>query len=93
VTFTAEQKELIKTLVETGRVAEAQEIILKAVETQVGGTAEATANASDRMKVAFCQYLRSLQRSSLTHLFRAWKLFTIKQRRSCLKRFAKFRSL
>jgi hypothetical protein len=53
VTFTAEQKELIKTLVETGRVAEAQEIILAAVETQVGGTAEATANASDRMKVAF----------------------------------------
>ena len=53
VTFTTEQKELIKTLVETGRVAEAQEIILAAVETQVGGTAEATANASDRMKIAF----------------------------------------
>jgi hypothetical protein len=53
VTFTEEQKELIKTLVETGRVAEAQEIILAAVETQVGGTAEATANASDRMQVAF----------------------------------------
>ena len=60
VTFTAEQKELIKTLVETGRVAEAQEIILKAVETQVGGTAEATANASDRMKVAFSQLQESL---------------------------------
>jgi hypothetical protein len=60
VTFTAEQKELIKTLVETGKVAEAQEIILKAVETQVGGTAEATANASDRMKVAFSQLQESL---------------------------------
>jgi len=60
VTFTAEQKELIKTLVETDRVAEAQEIILKAVETQVGGTAEATANASDRMKVAFSQLQESL---------------------------------
>ena len=60
VTFTKEQKELIKTLVETGRVAEAQEIILKAVETQVGGTAEATANASDRMKVAFSQLQESL---------------------------------
>jgi len=60
VTFTAEQKELIKTLVETGRVAEAQEIILKAIETQVGGTAEATANASDRMKVAFSQLQESL---------------------------------
>jgi hypothetical protein len=60
VTFTDEQKELIKTLVETGKVAEAQEIILKAVETQVGGTAEATANASDRMKVAFSQLQESL---------------------------------
>jgi hypothetical protein len=53
VTFTEEQKNLIKTLVETGDVASAQEIILKAVETQVGGTAEATANASDKMKVAW----------------------------------------
>jgi hypothetical protein len=33
---------------------------LKAVETQVGGTAEATANASDRMKVAFSQLQESL---------------------------------
>jgi hypothetical protein len=99
VTFTKEQKELIKTLVETGRVAEAQEIILKAVETQVGGTAEATANASDRMKVAFsqlqeslgerfCQYLRSLQRSLLTRLSRVWKKSITKQRRMCLTRFA-----
>ena len=53
VTFTDEQKALIKTLVETGDVASAQEIILKAVESQVGGTAEATANASDKMKVAW----------------------------------------
>jgi phage-related protein len=53
VTFTEDQKKVIESLVETGRVAEAQEIILKAVEDQVGGTAEATANASDRMQVAF----------------------------------------
>jgi hypothetical protein len=32
VTFTEEQKKVIESLVETGRVAEAQEIILKAVE-------------------------------------------------------------
>jgi hypothetical protein len=30
-------------------------MILKAIETQVGGTAEATANATDRMKVGFTQ--------------------------------------
>ena len=60
VTFTEDQKKVIESLVETGRVAEAQEIILKAVEDQVGGTAEATANASDRMKVAFSQLQESL---------------------------------
>lgn len=53
VTFSEDQKKLIASLVETGRVSEAQEMILKAIETQVGGTAEATANASDKMKVAF----------------------------------------
>jgi hypothetical protein len=30
-------------------------MILAAIETQVGGTAEATANATDRMKVGFQQ--------------------------------------
>jgi phage-related minor tail protein len=83
VTFTAEQKELIKTLVETGDVASAQEIILKAVEMQVGGTAEATANASDKMKVAWSQlqeqlgqnFFLSLKSSAsllLTNCFRTW---------------------
>jgi hypothetical protein len=60
VTFTAEQKELIKTLVESGRILEAQELILGAIETQVGGTAEATANASDKMKVSFDQLKEKL---------------------------------
>jgi hypothetical protein len=60
VTFTEEQKELIKTLVESGRILEAQELILGAIETQVGGTAEATANASDKMKVAFDQLKEKL---------------------------------
>jgi hypothetical protein len=53
ITFTAEEKELIKTLVESGKTLEAQDMILKAIETQVGGTAEATANASDKMRVGF----------------------------------------
>jgi hypothetical protein len=30
-------------------------MILKAIETQVGGTAEATANATDKMRVGFTQ--------------------------------------
>jgi phage-related protein len=53
VTFTEVEKDKIKALVESGNAAEAQEMILGALETQVGGVAEATANASDKMKVGF----------------------------------------
>lgn len=55
ITFTEAEKERIKTLVESNRIGEAQAMILEAIEKQVGGTAEATANASDKMKVAFSQ--------------------------------------
>ena len=53
VTFTEAEKEKIKTLVESGKVLEAQDVILKAIETQVGGTAAATATATEKMKIAF----------------------------------------
>jgi len=53
ITFTEEQKALIKSLVESGKTLEAQDMILAAIEKQVGGTAEATANASDKMRVGF----------------------------------------
>lgn len=55
ITFTIQEKERIKTLVESNKIGEAQALILAAIETQVGGTAEATANATDRMKVGFQQ--------------------------------------
>lgn len=55
VTFTEQEKELIKTLVESGNQLEAQDMILSAIEKQVGGTAEATANASDKIRVGFSQ--------------------------------------
>lgn len=41
VQFTSSQKETIKSLVETGRVADAQKMILRELETQVGGSAKA----------------------------------------------------
>lgn len=41
VQFTDAQKDLIKNMAETGRVAEAQVIILKELESQFGGSAEA----------------------------------------------------
>lgn len=53
VTFTDEQRAQIEAMVEAGDVLSAQQQILAAVEQQVGGTAEATANASDKMNVAW----------------------------------------
>lgn len=53
VTFTESERNLIKTLVESGQTLKAQEMILSAIEAQVGGTAEATANASDKMAIGF----------------------------------------
>jgi phage-related minor tail protein len=52
VTFTEQEKEKIKTLVESGKELQAQEMILKAIEGQVGGTAEASASSFDKMKFA-----------------------------------------
>jgi hypothetical protein len=60
VTFTDQEKEKIRTLVESNKLLEAQDLVLKAIETQVGGTAEATANDSDKMKVAFSQLSESI---------------------------------
>lgn len=45
IQFSNDQKALIKSLVDTGQVAEAQKIILKELETQFGGSAEAAAKA------------------------------------------------
>ena len=53
ITFTESQQDLIKSLVESNQMLEAQDMVLKAIETQVGGTAAATATASDKMKLAF----------------------------------------
>lgn len=55
VTFSEAEKEVIETLVESGNTYKAQQLILEAIEQQVGGTAEATANSSDQMRVAFSQ--------------------------------------
>ena len=52
VTFTEQEREKIKVLVESGKVLDAQNIILESIETQVGGTAEATASAFTRIQLA-----------------------------------------
>ena len=53
VTFTAQEKEKIKVLVESGKMLEAQDTLLKAIETQVGGTAASTATSTFKIGAAF----------------------------------------
>ena len=53
VTFSADQKQMIESLVKTGDLLGAQKIILGEVEGQVGGTAAAGVTASEKMKIAF----------------------------------------
>lgn len=51
VTFTAQQKEQIKTLVDSGRTMDAQKVILRELATEFGGSAEAAASPMARLKV------------------------------------------
>jgi hypothetical protein len=54
-TFTDQQKAQIRTLVESNRLLEAQDLILTEVESQYGGAAEAAALGSEKIKLAFGQ--------------------------------------
>lgn len=65
VTFTQAEKDKIKTLVESGQMLKAQEIVMKGVETQVGGTAAATMTAGDKMRVAFDEFQETLGKAVL----------------------------
>jgi phage-related protein len=60
VTFSETEKARIETLVASNKLGDAQAMILEAIEKQVGGTAAATANASDKMKVVFSQLQEQL---------------------------------
>lgn len=53
VTFTEIEKDKIKALVASGQAGKAQEMVMAAIEKQVGGTAAATATATSKMKVSF----------------------------------------
>lgn len=59
ITFTDAEKARIKVLVESNRMGAAQSMILKAIETQVGGTARATATASGKMRQSFNQIVEA----------------------------------
>lgn len=53
VTFSEQQKDQIRTLMEGGDVLRAQQLILQEVESQVGGVAAATTTATARFSVMF----------------------------------------
>jgi hypothetical protein len=53
VTFTKAEREKIEELVKANKLYEAQDLILDAIETQVGGTAEAIASSTDKMSARF----------------------------------------
>lgn len=76
--FTEDQQKLIKSLVESGDLLGAQTIILEELETQYGGTAEATANFSDRMALAFDNVKEALG-TALLPAFEGFSTFFIEQ--------------
>ena len=53
VTFTDAEKERIAVLIESNKIGEAQELVLAAIEKQVGGTAAATVTSSFKIGAAF----------------------------------------
>jgi hypothetical protein len=60
VTFTQAQKDQIAGMVESGDLLGAQKVLLEEVERQVGGTAEATASAGDKMAVTWGNFQEKL---------------------------------
>ena len=60
VTFTDQQKEQIRTLVASNKMLEAQDMVLAAIEQQVGGTSLATADSSAMLSLAFADLKETL---------------------------------
>ena len=55
ITFTEKEKSKIAALVASNKMLDAQEMILKAIETQVGGTAAASATSSGKIRESWTQ--------------------------------------
>ncbi len=65
VTLTEDQKAQIQGFMDVGDAASAQNVILQAVETQVGGTAAASATASEKLKAGWDDAMQGLGTSVL----------------------------
>jgi hypothetical protein len=79
IQFTEDQKALIQSLVDSGKMLEAQDMILAEIESQVGGTAAATATASSKMTIAFGAIQEELGKVLLPMLnrFAGWLVETV----------------
>lgn len=60
VTFTKDQQEMIKGMVATGDTLGAQKLMLKEVESQVGGAAAASSTAGEKMAVTWGNFKESV---------------------------------
>jgi hypothetical protein len=65
ITFTEAEQKKIKALVQSGRVFEAQKTIMKAIEKQVGGVAEATTTSAQKMKIRWTELQETIGRKLL----------------------------
>lgn len=78
VTFTDQQKEQIKQMVKTGDTLGAQKLIMKEVESQVGGVAAASATAGEKFQVAFGNFKEQVGTILLPLLDRFFNFMTAK---------------
>lgn len=60
VTFTEQQKKQIESMVKSGDVLGAQKIIMKEVESQVGGAAAASATAGDKLRASWGNFMETV---------------------------------
>lgn len=60
VTFTDDQQKLVKGMVEQGDLLGAQKLMLKEVESQVGGAAAASATAGDKLSVSWGNFKETI---------------------------------
>lgn len=76
VTFTAQQKEQIKAMADSGDMLGAQKVILGEIQGQVGGAAAATGTAMDKAKVAVGNLGEQVGTALLPMIDRMAALFT-----------------
>lgn len=89
VTFTAGQKKVIESLVKTGDTAGAQKVILKELNKEFGGAAEAQATAADKAAFAFGELKESIGTALLPVVDRLATFF-VKRAIPALQTFSDF---